>query len=113
VADPAPLAPGVPPVVPLAATYRDYYQDDANDKNLGNYEAIMNTFTVPLAGVGALTPVQVSDAVFASAVVDPQAFVMLVVDAKHPNGRICLFHRLQRYAPQLGAPTDFDIRVLR
>jgi hypothetical protein len=50
----------------------------------------------------------VSDAVFASAVVDPQAFVMLLVDATHPNGRICLFHRLQRYAPQPGAPTDFD-----
>jgi hypothetical protein len=68
----------------------------------------MNTFAVPLAGVGALTPVQVSDAVFASAVVDPQAFVMLVVDATNPNGRVCLYHRLQRYAPQLGAPTDYD-----
>jgi hypothetical protein len=33
---------------------------------------------------------------------------MLVVDAAHPNGRICLYHRLQRYAPQLGAPTEFD-----
>jgi hypothetical protein len=40
---------------------------------------------------------------------DSQAFVMLVVDATHPNGRICLYHRLQCYAPQqLGAPTDFD-----
>jgi hypothetical protein len=45
---------------------------------------------------------------FASAVIDPQAFVMLIVDAANPNGRICLFHRLQRYAPQLGAPTDYD-----
>jgi hypothetical protein len=33
---------------------------------------------------------------------------MLVVNATHPNGRVCLYHRLQRYAPQLGAPTDFD-----
>jgi hypothetical protein len=107
-ADPAPLAPGIPPVIPHSATYRDYYQDDANDKAAGHYGTIMNTFVVPLVGVGALTPVQVSDAVFASAVVDPQAFVMLVVDATHPNGRICLYHRLQRYAPQLGAPTEFD-----
>jgi hypothetical protein len=107
-ADPAPLAPGIPLVIPYSASYRDYYQDDANDKAAGNYGTIMNTFVVPPAGVGALTPVQVSDAVFASAVVDPQAFVMLIVDATHPNGRICLFHRLQRYAPQLGAPTEFD-----
>jgi hypothetical protein len=63
---------------------------------------------VPLAGVGALTPVQVSDVVFASAVVDPQAFVMLIVDVTHPNGRVCLFHRLQRYVPQLVASTKFD-----
>jgi hypothetical protein len=107
-ADPAPLAPGIPPVIPHSATYCDYYQDDANDKAAGNYGTIMNTFAVPPAGVGALTPVQVSDAVFASAVVDPQAFVMLIVDATHPNGRVCLYHRLQRYAPQLGAPTEFD-----
>jgi hypothetical protein len=107
-AEPAPLAPGIPPVIPHSATYCDYYQDDAHDKAAGNYATIMNTFMVPLAGVGALTPGQVSDAVFASAVVDPQAFVMLVVDATHPDGRICLFHRLQRYAPQLGAPTEFD-----
>jgi hypothetical protein len=64
---------------------------------------------LPLAGVKGLTPLQVSDAVVASAVMDSQAFVMLVVDATHPNGRICLYHRLQCYAPQqLGAPTDFD-----
>jgi hypothetical protein len=31
-ADPAPLAPGIPPVIPYSASYRDYYQDDANDK---------------------------------------------------------------------------------
>jgi hypothetical protein len=67
----------------------------------------MGIFSVPLAGAVA-TPVQVSDAVFAAAVVDPQAFVALVVDANHPNGRVCLFHRLQRYAPQLGNPTDYD-----
>jgi hypothetical protein len=109
-AEPAPLAPGIPPVIPHSATYRDYYQDDANDKAAGNHGTIMNMFMVPLAGVGALTPAQVSDAVFASAVVDPpQAFVMLIVDATHPDGRICLFHHLQRYAPQLlGAPTEFD-----
>jgi hypothetical protein len=107
-AEPVPLAPGIPPLIPHSATYRDFYQDEANDKASGNYGTIMTTFVVPPAGVGALTPVQVSDAVFASAVVDPQAFVMLIVDATHPNGRICLFHRLQRYAPQLGAPTEFD-----
>jgi hypothetical protein len=107
-AEPAPLAPGIPPVIPHTATYHDYYQDDAHDKAAGNYATIMNTLMVPLAGVGALTPGQVSDAVFASAVVDPQAFVMLVVDANHPDGHICLFHWLQCYAPQLGAPTEFD-----
>jgi hypothetical protein len=92
-ADPAPLAPGVP-VTHIANSYRDYYQDEAHDKATGNYASIMNTFVVPLAGEGALTPVQVSDAVFASAVVDPQAFVILIVDAANPNGRICLFHHL-------------------
>jgi hypothetical protein len=105
-ADPAPLAPGIPPVVPLPACYRDYYQDESNDKTAGNYGTILSTFEVP--GAAALTPNQVSEAVFASAVVDPQAFVMLIVSANHPNGRLCLFHRLQRYAPQLGAPTEFD-----
>jgi hypothetical protein len=107
-ADPEPLAPGVPAVAHVASSYRDYYQDEAHDKATGNYAAIMNTFAVPLAGVGALTPVQVSDAVFASVVVDPQAFVMLIANATNPDGRVCLFHRLQRYAPQLGAPTNYD-----
>jgi hypothetical protein len=104
---PAPLAPGMPPVTPLSSTYLEYYQDDGNDKASGEYAAIMNTFVVPVAGA-TLTPVQVSDAVFASAVVDPQAFIMLIVDETHPNGRVCLFHRLQQYAPQLGSPTAFD-----
>jgi hypothetical protein len=45
-------------VIPHSATYRDYYQDDANDKAAGNYGTIMNTFVVRLAGVGALTPHQ-------------------------------------------------------
>jgi hypothetical protein len=67
----------------------------------------MNTFLVPVAGA-VLTSNQISEAVFSSAVVDPQAFVMLVTDTNHPDGRLCLYHRLQRFAPQLGAPTDFD-----
>lgn len=53
-------------------------------------------------------PQQVSDAVYASAVVDPQAFVLLVTDDDHPNGQVTLFHRLQRYEPQLGQPTLFN-----
>jgi hypothetical protein len=72
----------------------------------GNYGAIMATFVMPV--VGAIPPQQVSDAVYASAVVDPQAFVLLVTDNDHPNGRVTLFHRLQRYEPQLGRPTPFD-----
>jgi hypothetical protein len=86
-ADPAPLAPGIPPVAPLPSCYRDYYQDDSHDQASGNYAAIMNTFAVPLAG-GAAAPTanQVTEAVFSSAVVDPQAFVMLIVSATHPNG---------------------------
>jgi hypothetical protein len=76
-ADPSPLAPGIPPVIPHSANYRDYYQD-ANDKAAGNYGTIMNTFGVPLAGVGALAPVHVSDAVFASAVVDPCTSLAIV-----------------------------------
>jgi hypothetical protein len=104
---PAPLAPGMPPLIPLPSSYLEYYQDDGKDKAAGEYTAIMNTFAVPLAG-SALTPGQVTDAVFALAVVDPQAFVMLIVDEIHPNGRVCLFHRLQQYAPQLGNPTAFN-----
>jgi hypothetical protein len=108
-ADPVPLAPGIPAVPPNPTSYRDYYQDDGNDKALGNYGTIMNTFMVSLGAAAAPAPNLVNEAVFASAVVDPQAFAMLVlVSAAHPNGRVCLYHRLQHYAPQLGAPTDFD-----
>jgi hypothetical protein len=66
----------------------------------------MATFDVPV--VGAPPPQQVSDAVYASAVVDPQAFVLLVTDNDHPNGLVTMYHRLQRFEPQLGRPTPFD-----
>jgi hypothetical protein len=57
---------------------------------------------------GAPPPLQVSDAVYASAVVDPQAFVLLVTDNDHPNGRVMLFHCLQHHEPRLSCPTPFD-----
>ena len=66
----------------------------------------MRAFRVPAAA--ALSPLEVSDAVFASAVVDPQAFVALVTDADHPDGVVTLCHRLQRFEAQLGVPTPFD-----
>jgi hypothetical protein len=102
-----PLVPGGPPVAPPHTTYLEYYQDDTNDNARGDYAAIMNIFSVPVAGAVA-TSGQVSEAVFAAAVMDPQAFVTLVVDPNYPHRRICLFHRLQRYAPQLGNPTEYD-----
>jgi hypothetical protein len=33
---------------------------------------------------------------------------LAITDANRPEGRICLYHRLQCFASQLGAPTDFD-----
>ena len=72
----------------------------------GDYRAIMATFIVPVAG--APPPQQVSDVIYASAVVDQQAFVLLVTDDDHPNGHVTLFHRLQCYEPRLGRPTPFD-----
>jgi hypothetical protein len=63
-ADPVPLAPGIPPVAPSPTSYREYYQDEANDKSLGNYTAIMNTFVVPLAAAAAPAPNLVTEAVF-------------------------------------------------
>jgi hypothetical protein len=107
-ADPVPLVPGIPPIPATPTSYREYYQDASNDKAMGGYGTIMNTFAVPLGGVAAPAPNLVTEAVFASAVVDPQAFVMLVVNPANPNGRVCMYHRLQRYAPQLGVTTDFD-----
>jgi hypothetical protein len=101
------LVPGGPPGAPAPTSYLEYYQDDANDNAMGNYAAIMGIFSVPVAGAVA-TPVQVADAVFAAAVADPQAFVALVVDVNHPNGHVSLFHQLQRYAPKLGTPTEYD-----
>jgi hypothetical protein len=56
----------------------------------------------------APTPAQVMEAVYASAVTDPQACITLVVGEQFPDSRISLFHHLQRFAPQLGAPTGFD-----
>jgi hypothetical protein len=112
-ADPGAPAPPIPPVlgVPtppgvLPTTYREYYDDDAHDNAGGDYGAIMATFNVPVAA--ALTPQQVTDAVYASAGVDPQAFILLVSDADHPNSRVTLYHRLQRYKPRLRCPTPFD-----
>jgi hypothetical protein len=98
-ADPAaivPLLPGGPPVPPNQTTYLQYYQDD-----------IMSTFAVPVAGE-APAPALVTESVYASAVADPQAFITLVVDNVTPEGRVCMFHRLQRFAPQLGVVTGLD-----
>lgn len=75
--------------------YREYYDVDVHDTAGGNYGAIMATFVVPVAG--APPPQQVSDAIYTSAVIDPQAFVLLVTDNGHPNGRVTLFHQLQHY----------------
>jgi hypothetical protein len=69
----------------------------------------MSTFAVPVAG-DAPAPALVTEAVYASAVADPQAFVTLVVDDATPEGRVCMFHRLQRFAPQLGVVTGLDNR---
>jgi hypothetical protein len=112
-ADPGVPAPPIPPALGAPAppgvvptTYREYYDNEANDTAGGDYGPIMATFVVPVAG--APPPQQVSDAVYASAIVDPQAFVLLVTDDNHPDGRVTLFHRLQRYEPRLGRPTPFD-----
>jgi hypothetical protein len=80
--------PAPPGIVPT--TYREYYDDDAYDTVGGDYGPIMATFIIPVAGTPP--PQQVSDAVYASAVVDPQAFVLLVTDDDHPNGFVTLFH---------------------
>ena len=105
-----PVAPaGAAPALPAGArqrTYTDYYANDSHDSANGNYAAIMAAFAVP--ALGALTPQEVSDTVLASASVDPQAFVGLVADADHPDGRITLFHRLQHFDAQLGQVTPFD-----
>jgi hypothetical protein len=89
-ADPVPLAPGVPLLIPVAATYCNYYQDDSHNRAGGNYGTIMDAFMVPIAGAD-LTPNQAFEAVFSSAVMDPQAFVMLITDANHPEGYLCLY----------------------
>lgn len=49
-----------------------------------------------------------SDAVFASGMVDPQAFIMLINNKSNPDGTIHLFHCLQLYVPQLGIPTPLN-----
>lgn len=66
----------------------------------------MATFIVPVASEP--TPQQVSDAIYASAVVDPQAFVLLVTDSNHLDGHVTVFHCLQHHEPRLGHPTPFD-----
>jgi hypothetical protein len=109
-ADPAAIVPLVhdgPPVPPNQTTYLQFYQDDSHDNAAGNYAAIMSTFAVPVAG-DAPAPALVTESVYASAVADPQAFVTLVVDNVTPEGRVCMFHRLQRFAPQLGVMTGLD-----
>ena len=108
---PVPPAPpaGPLPAPPAAAPqrcYQDFYADDSHDSANGNYAAIMDALAVPALAVP--TPQEVADTVLASAVVDPQAFVGLIIDANHPDGRVTLFHRLQHYEPQLGQPTPFD-----
>ena len=80
---PALGAPGPSGVAPT--TYREYYDNDAHDTARGDYGAIMATFVMPV--VGAPPPQQVSDTFYASAVVDPQAFVLLVTNNDHPNGK--------------------------
>jgi hypothetical protein len=39
---------------------------------------------------------------------DPQAFIMLVTNADHPEGHVTLFHHLQWFEPQLGHLTPFN-----
>jgi hypothetical protein len=104
-ADPGAPVPPIPPVLGALAppgvhptTYREYYNNDAHDSAGGDYGPMMATFDVPVAG--APPPQQVSDAVYALAVVDPQAFVLLVTNGNHPDGRVTLYHHLQRYDAQ-------------
>jgi hypothetical protein len=83
-ADPAAI-PGGPPIAPTHTTYSQYYQDDSHDAAVRNYADIMSTFAVPVAG-DAPAPALVTEAVYASAVANPQAFVTLVVDDATPEG---------------------------
>jgi hypothetical protein len=112
-ADPGAPAPLIPPVLGVPAppgilptTYHEYYDNEANDMARGDYGPIMATFVVPVTG--APMPQQVSDAIYASAVMDPQGFVLLVMDNDHPNGHVTLFHCLQHHEPRLGYPTPFN-----
>jgi len=89
--------------------YATFYNDNSHDHAGGNYRPLMDAFVVPVANPPA--PQAVAGAIYASATVDPQAFLLLVTDADHPNGRVTLFHRLQRHEAQLGHPSPFDNRV--
>jgi hypothetical protein len=71
----------------------------------------MGTFAVPVAG-DTPAPALVTESVYASAVTDPQAFVTLVVDNVTPEGRVCMFHRLQHFAPQLGVVRAWTTKVM-
>ena len=96
---PAPpaIGPGGPTAVAPQRTYVDFYNDDSHDTAQGAYANIMATFEVPAAN--PQQPQVVANAVYASAVTDPQAFILLVSDPGNPDGRVSLFHRLQRFEP--------------
>ena len=105
-----PAPPAGPPAAPQL-TYVDYYADDSHDASAGAYTGIMQVFAIPAPGApgAALAPQVLADNVYASAVNDPQAFVMLCTTPQAPNGRVMLYHRLQRFQPQLGQPaTPYD-----
>ena len=86
--------------------YADYYNNDAHNAASGAYEGLLNAFAIPAMAAPAAQAV--SSAVFASVVIDPQALILLIMDADHPDGWVTLYHRLQRFEPHLGHATTFD-----
>ena len=109
-----PPVAGAGPAPTVHHQYRDFYSDAANDAAGGVYTHVLSPFAIPLAGAdgAAVAPLVLTNDVYASAVEDPQAFIMHcshdMTNVAAP-GLVTLFHRLQRYQPQLGssAPT-FD-----
>lgn len=107
----AQILPPVAAVMPAPIVlnlYRDFYADNLYDTANGNYGSVYAPFAIPLAGDGAaVTPLALANDVYASAVHDPQSFLLLcshnMTDLAAP-GAVTLFHRLQRYQPQLGNP---------
>ena len=109
-----PPVAGAGPVPIVHHQYGDFYADASNDTANGVYANMLVFFAIFLAGADGATvaPVVLTNDVYASAVHDPQAFIMLcspdMANIAAP-GVVTLFRRLQRYQPQLGNPAPtFD-----